>query len=73
MTLMASRKNVQTRVFRSFQEEERAEREYWNSLTPAERLDMMWQLTVDVWSFTGTPLAEPRLQRHIVSVHRREG
>jgi len=41
--------------------------------TPAERLQMMWQLTVDAWAFKGEPLAELRLPRHIVRVLRREG
>ena len=40
--------------------------------TPAERLGMMWQLTLDAWAFKGEPVAEPRLQRHIVRVFRRE-
>ena len=70
---MPPRKSVQARVFRNFREQERAEQDYWKSLTPAERLDMMWQLTLDVWSFTGTRVAESRLQRHIVSIHRSEG
>ena len=40
--------------------------------TPAERLGMMWQLTLDAWAFTGQPLAESRLPRHLVRVQRRE-
>jgi hypothetical protein len=38
--------------------------------TPAERFGMMWQLTLDAWAFKGEPLAEPRLQRHIVRILR---
>jgi hypothetical protein len=41
--------------------------------TPAERLQMMWQLTLDAWAFKGEPVAELRLPRHIVRVLRREG
>ena len=40
--------------------------------TPAQRLAMMWQLTLDAWAFKGEPLAELRLPRHIVRVLRRE-
>ncbi len=40
--------------------------------TPAERLAMMWQLTLDAWAFTGDERAQSRLQRHIVNVLRRE-
>jgi len=29
--------------------------------TPAERLEMMWQLTVDAWEFKGEPVGESRL------------
>lgn len=43
------------------------------STTPAERLAMMWQLTLDAWAFKGERLAELRLPRHIVRVLRREG
>lgn len=68
---MNPRKDVEERVFRSFAEEERAERAYWRSLTPTQRVDMMWQLTIDAWSFTGERIAESRLPRHIVRIYRR--
>lgn len=38
--------------------------------TAGERLGMMWQLSLDAWAFTGQPLAESRLSRHIVRVLR---
>lgn len=38
--------------------------------TAAERLGMMWQLTLDAWAFAGKTLAEQRLPRHIVRVRR---
>lgn len=42
-------------------------------LSVSERLGMMWQLAQDAWSFKGeTEHAEPRLQRHVVRVFRRE-
>lgn len=41
--------------------------------TPAQRIQMMWQLALDAWSFKGEPIAELRLPRHIVRVLRREG
>jgi hypothetical protein len=40
--------------------------------TPAQRLAMMWQLTLDAWAVKGEPIAELRLSRHIVRVLRRE-
>ena len=41
--------------------------------TPAELMDMMWQLTLDAWSFKEKLDAEPRLQRHVVVLKRRRG
>jgi hypothetical protein len=41
--------------------------------TPAERIGMMWQLTLDAWAFKGEAIAEPRLSRHVVRIVRREG
>lgn len=41
--------------------------------SPAELLDMMWQLTLDAWSFKERLDVEPRLQRHIVVLKRRGG
>jgi hypothetical protein len=40
--------------------------------TPAERWAMMWQLAQNAWAFRGEPVAESRLQRHIIRVYRRE-
>ncbi len=39
--------------------------------TPAERVEMMWQLAIDAWAFKGDPVAESRLPRHVVRVLRR--
>ena len=42
-------------------------------MTPAERLSIMWQLTLDAWAFkNGGHLAESRLPRHAVRLRRRE-
>ena len=41
--------------------------------TPAELIGMMWQLTLDAWSFKEKLDAEPRLQRHVVVLKRRGG
>ena len=43
------------------------------ALSPAERLGMMWQLAIDAWAFKGDPIAESRLQRHVVRILRGEG
>ena len=41
--------------------------------TPAERLLMVWQVTLDAWAFAGETLTESRLQRHTVRLLRRGG
>ncbi len=45
----------------------------WKRLTPAERLGMVWPLTVEAWTWAcrGDFDAESRLPRHIVRVIRR--
>ena len=53
--------------------QDRADIQDLSKTTPAERLQMMWQLTLDAWAFKGEPVAELRLPRHIVRVLRREG
>jgi hypothetical protein len=73
MAGVSSRSRIDSRVFRSVADEQRAEHDYWRSLSAAERLGMMWQLALDAWAFTGDAVAESRLPRDIVSVHRRRG
>jgi hypothetical protein len=63
---MRDRKHIQAATFRSFTDAEKADKRYYASLSPAERLDMMWQLAIDAWTFTGGPVAESRLPRHVV-------
>lgn len=40
------------------------------SLSPSQRLALMWQLTVDSWTFQEDFDGESRLPRHIVSVRK---
>ncbi|HEX8721444.1 MAG TPA: hypothetical protein VF736_12485 [Pyrinomonadaceae bacterium] len=41
--------------------------------TPGELMGMVWQLTLDAWSFREKLDAESRLQRHVVVLKRRGG
>lgn len=52
---------------------ERKESSDWQRLTPAERLEMVWPLTVEAWTWAlqGNFDAESRLPRHIVRVIRK--
>jgi len=36
--------------------------------TPAQRLEMMWQLAMDAWALKGEPVTDPILPRHIVCI-----
>ena len=47
--------------------------EVWtDALDPAERIAMVWQLTMQSWAFKGLE-HEPRLRRDVVRVVRRGG
>jgi hypothetical protein len=39
-------------------------------VSPAERMSMVWPLTVTAWAFKGEPVGESRLQRHLVRIQR---
>ena len=58
---------------RNLHDQDRSDQDDFSRTTPVERLQMMWQLTVDAWAFKGERVAELRLPRHIVRVLRREG
>lgn len=42
-------------------------------LDAVERLNLVWPLTVAAWSIWEPDVAQSRLQRHVVGIHRREG
>jgi hypothetical protein len=42
----------------------------YRNLTPGERIELVWQLTLDAWAMKGEPIAEQRLLRHVVRVVR---
>jgi hypothetical protein len=39
--------------------------------TPAQRMGMVWQLTLDAWAFMDPASAKSEFQRHVVRVERR--
>lgn len=39
--------------------------------TPAERLSMVWPLTIEAWAMQGEDIAQSRLPRHVVHLERR--
>ena len=44
--------------------------EYLKATTAAQRLEMIWELTVDAWAFKGESVDQLPLPRHIVRVLR---
>jgi hypothetical protein len=41
--------------------------------SPQQLIGMMWQLTLNAWTFKENLNAEPRLQRHVVVLKRGRG
>jgi hypothetical protein len=48
--------------------QEQAADECVRGMTPAECLGIVWQLTLDAWTFKEPSVAESRFQRHVVRV-----
>jgi len=44
---------------------------FYASLSMAERIAMVWPMTVDAWTIAGIPF-EPRLRRDVVRIIRRQ-
>ncbi len=42
-----------------------------SAATPAERLLMVWPLTIEAWAMQGEDIAQSRLPRHVVHLERR--
>ena len=62
--------SLETEKMRISRLEEQGKIDDLQSTTPAQRLEMMWQLTMDAWAFKGEPIAE--FQRDVVRVIRLE-
>ncbi|HMJ24277.1 MAG TPA: hypothetical protein VK475_00530 [Pyrinomonadaceae bacterium] len=61
---------IEAKTLRVVTLQEQDKQDDLRSTTPAQRLDMMWQLTLDAWAFKGEPVAEFALQRDIVRLIR---
>jgi hypothetical protein len=53
--------------------QDQSDRQDLSKTTPAERLQMMWQLTLDAWAFKGEPVIDERLPRNIIRIVRSTG
>jgi hypothetical protein len=63
------RKNITVRVSRTPAEAERADRDFLQQLTPADRILLTWQLSKEQWELKG--VGESRLSRHHTRLIRR--
>jgi len=64
---------IETKKIRVFKLQEQDKHDDLRSMTPALRLEMMWQLTLDAWTFKGEPVAGCALSRTVLRVIRLEG
>ena len=62
--------SLETKNVRISKLEEQDKSDDLRSTTQAQRLEMMWQLTMDAWAFKGEPVAE--FQKDVVRVIRLE-
>lgn len=46
------------------------DREFWASIPPQQRLEMMWDLVLEWRAWTGQADGEPRLQRSVCRIER---
>ncbi len=59
------------RKLRQGEAAEEADGEYWAALTPAERLNETWRLSLELWEFKGWDAGEPGLRSPARRVERR--
>lgn len=61
-----------TRVTSLHKDDGDFDREFWQTVPPHERLALVWDMVVEMQAWRGNDGSEPRLQRSICRVERRE-
>ncbi len=64
-------RRISVRVFSSLAEHEAANNEYWNALSPEERVELTWCLSEELWRLRGECNDEPGLCRSLAVLRRR--
>ena len=59
-----------TRKLRMGPESDRADREFWAALSPADRVLETWQLSLELWQFKGWDRGESGFRRSVERVVR---
>ena len=67
---MSARENITIRICRTAADEETADREFWQRLTPEERIEETWRLSEELWRLRNEFSDEPGLCRSVASLHR---
>lgn len=65
-------RHANRQIVRKFKLGEEPSEDLRGRTTAAERIGMVWQLTINAWAFRGVDVAGTRLQRHVVRIHRPE-
>jgi hypothetical protein len=60
------------RLVRRGEGERPFEREFWNRLTPEQRVECLWDMVLEARELKGLDGDEPRLQRSVVRLLRRD-
>ena len=68
---MSDRSRMNRSVVRKTTLQQQDDRGFISDATPSERIGMVWQLTLDAWTFLDPNRAKSEFQRHIGRVERR--
>ena len=64
------RRHWTVRVIRPGEDERAADREFWQRMTPDERVAVLWDMVLEARAWQGGHGDQPRLQRSVVRVQR---
>jgi hypothetical protein len=66
-------RKITARLVRRGTAESEFEREFWNRLTPEERVECLWDMVLEARELNGLHGDEPGLQKSVVRLVRRDG
>jgi hypothetical protein len=65
------RRDVTVRRYASNAEADQHDRDYWKQIPAADRVRLVWTLSVEQWQLAGRLPDEPGLCRSVARIHRR--
>jgi hypothetical protein len=65
------RPDITLRQARLGPEDERLDHQFWERLSPEERVQEAWNLSLELWEFKGWDAGEPGLCRTVARIVRR--